>query len=133
MDYIYNKKQNDEYYKRIENEVYIQQHLHNSLIYEYDTYSRVYVTQQIYFNEQLGSFKNYICYAGVDQIFINFNGDIAPCDDLYETGVNIGNIYDNNFDKSKFHYRICPLKICPCPFFSKKQKIMHNMRFNKIK
>lgn len=122
--YEYTEKQNIEYYSRIETDDYINNHLHNSLTYEFDNYKKQYVTQQIYFNKKLAIFKNYICYAGIDQIYIHFNGDIAPCDDLYEKNILLGNIYNNKtFNKSKFHYRICQINSCPCPFFSKKQKI----------
>lgn len=121
--YRYSDQQNKEYYRRIQNQLYISQHAHNSIIYEYDTYTASYVTQQIYFNKSLSSFKNYKCFAGIDQIYIHFNGDIAPCDDLYEKNILLGNIYSGKFDKSKFHFRICQLDECPCPFFSKKQKI----------
>jgi radical SAM protein with 4Fe4S-binding SPASM domain len=39
------------------------------------------------------NFYNFKCMAGLYQISINFNGDISPCDDLYERGIIIGSIY----------------------------------------
>lgn len=70
------------------------------------------------------NFCNWQCNAGIDQLYIHFNGDISPCEDLYMQRKKIlGNIYASNFNFNKMRWQICPLQTCPCPYFSMKQKI----------
>ena len=121
--YEYTDEELDQFNQRINNKTYFDAQSYKHITFEYNDRIEKKILSQTLLDKKLVDFHNYKCMAGVDQLQIYFNGDIAPCDDLYETGVILGNIYSDNFDKSKYHYRICQLHNCPCPAFSKKLKI----------
>ena len=75
---------------------------------------------------KLRNFKLFKCMAGVDEFYVNFNGDIAPCEDMYfKYNIKYGNLnYDYKIKFKKF--TICKLENCGCPFFSMKERIFKN-------
>ena len=76
--------------------------------------------------KHLNAFQNWVCNAGIDQLYIHYNGDVSPCEDLYiQKGKILGNIYQSNYSVFNFKKQLCPFKTCPCPFFSMKTKIFN--------
>lgn len=121
--YEYTDQELKEFTDRISDKTYFDSQTYKHIEFEYNDRVEKKVLSQTLLDRKLVDFYNYKCMAGIDQLQIYFNGDISPCDDLYENGIILGNIYDNYFDKSKYHYRICQLHNCPCPAFSKKEQL----------
>lgn len=124
--YNYSSDELNEFKKRIEDKNYLASHDNLMIKFKYSNRIENKLLSQTILNKDLVNFHYYKCMAGIYQIQIYFNGDIAPCDDLYQIyqkKVILGNIYDRKFDQSKYHFRICQLYVCTCPMFSLKERV----------
>lgn len=61
---------------------------------------------------KLNSFKDWICYAGVESLIIWPNGDIHRC--VHEVGGKLGNILTNTIDDLNIQPIICTSYKCNC-------------------
>ena len=121
--YAYSQEELNEFKTRIEDKDYFSSQTSRMIIFEYSDRIEKKLLSQTILDTTLADFHNYKCMAGMHQLQIYVNGDIAPCDDLYETGIVLDNIYSGKFSKTRYHFRICQLHNCPCPVFSLKEKI----------
>ena len=73
-------------------------------------------------NNKYSFYKNWLCFAGIDQLYVHSNGDVSPCEQRYLSPMPpiIGNIYVKDFESIRLHPLICTEKICDCQVLSKK-------------
>jgi radical SAM protein with 4Fe4S-binding SPASM domain len=73
------------------------------------------------------SFKHWLCNAGKNSLFINYDGLVYPCVE-YSFDINnaIFNIKNKiEYKKYNFKQTICKLDFCACDWDIKKQKIFN--------
>ena len=78
-------------------------------------------------NSKLNSFKMWKCNAGYDYLYINFNGDLYPCQTyMMNKSIPIGNI--QNFDFMHLKQQVCKYDFCQCGLDIRKNKVFKRYR-----
>lgn len=96
-----------EFYKRIDKDFV------NDIEY-YDGTRSTCLDNAMYLDTETYTFKNWLCNAGKDFLYVHFDGFVYNCpDDFYSKCMPIGSIYDQSF-KPSFKPVICKYLKCSC-------------------
>lgn len=74
------------------------------------------------------NFKHWLCNAGKNSLFINYDGLVYPCVE-YSCDVNnqIFTINDLSYTRYNFKQVLCKLDYCSCDWDIKKKRVFHNV------
>lgn len=94
-------------------------------IIQYTDYTRDIMTFTDMFCNKDYSFKHWLCNAGKNSLFIDYDGLTYPCVEYsYDKNNKIFNLYNNvSYNDYKFRPILCKLDYCTCDWDIKKQKI----------
>lgn len=74
------------------------------------------------------NFKHWICNAGKNSLFVNYNGIVYPCVEYScDTHNQIFSINNLSYTKHNFKPVLCKLDYCSCDWDIKKKKLFNNV------
>jgi organic radical activating enzyme len=112
----YTEKELEEFAKRVS-----QSGISNTVI-EYDDNSQCIVNDNYFFaNRKKLDFKFWKCNAGLDYLYIHFDGTVHPCDE--NDGIILYDINKGGNFVFPSRPMICPRHTCPCLFDVYKEKV----------